>query len=51
MIKICDRISIQEETFEEVEQAMKMCKNCKWYYNCEEQMNLNEKLLNLEENI
>ena len=49
MIEVCNRISIAEETFEEIEQAIEMCKHCKWHYNCEEQMNLNEKLLNLEE--
>lgn len=48
MIKICERLNIVNYSFEELNMALDVCEKCKWYYSCNEALELNDKLKEVE---
>jgi len=48
-VKICEKLSLLSISYHNVIEALNMCENCKWYYSCNEKMELDDKLKEFEE--
>ena len=50
MIQLCSKLSIESKSSENISEALDMCRGCKWYYNCDTVLELNDLLKDLEFN-
>lgn len=48
-VKICEKLTIPSISYPNVIEALNMCENCKWYYSCNEKLELDDKLKEFEE--